>query len=72
MKKQIYTNKPVHSDNWPPHVVRQLVQATSTTEGFYIIHAHMLTMHQMDQSMTLDNPAVHLMINGVMNTLKEK
>ena len=72
MQGQILSNGMVHSNNFPPHVVKQLVQAQSTTEGFYILQAHMLSKHQMDQHMNLDNPIVHLCINGVMDRLKEK
>ena len=70
MQKQIFTSGIVHSDNYPPHIVKQLVLAETTVEGFYIIRAHMLSEHQMDQHMNLDNPLVHYAITGVMNRLK--
>ena len=70
MQGQFFSNGMVRSDNFPPHVVKKLVQAVSTVEGFYIIRDHMLTERQLDQYMTLDNPIVHLCIDEVMTRLK--
>ena len=72
MQGQIFTGAMPGSDKYPPHVVKGLVQATTTTEGYWIIHAHMLSEHTMDQWMNLNNPAVHFLIQVTMDLLKEK
>ena len=72
MQRQNFTAAMRPSTNYPPHVVKALVKAVTTTEGYWIIHAHMLSEHTMDQWMNLNNPAVHALIQATMDLLKEK